>query len=240
MNCEEVERKDILGAYIAGKLAEAERDQFEEHFFGCEECLQQVEAARIAREVLVSRPVETLRQPVRWWIPLAAAAVLVAGIAIWKGQPTPQSPTRQEVAVVAPPAKPSYDLLARFDPPAYRPSTLRGAEKTPKSFAAAMKLYSAGDFAGAGAGLRGLSGVEAVYYLGVSELLSGNRTTGIAELRNVVTLGDTPYLSEARFYLAKGLLGDGDLAGARSQLETLIKDKSELAPKAEELLKQLP
>ena len=51
MTCEEVERNDTLAAYITGKLPEAERDQFEEHYFGCERCVQEVEAARLAREV---------------------------------------------------------------------------------------------------------------------------------------------------------------------------------------------
>jgi TolA-binding protein len=234
MNCEEVERKDILAAYITGKLPEVDRDQFEEHFFGCDECLQQVEAARIAREVLMARAAAKPKAAVRWWIPaLAAAALLVVGIAVWK----PAAP--KALVVVAPQEKPSYDLLARFDPPAYLPSTLRSASRTTKNFSEAMKLYTSGDFAGAAKGLRGLDGSRPLYYLGVSELLSGDRSGGIADLQKVVALGDTPYLSEARFYLAKGLIGDGNLAGARTQLETLVQEKSELAPKASEILNSL-
>jgi hypothetical protein len=237
MNCEEIERKDILAAYITGKLPEAERDQFEEHFFGCEECLRSVEAARIARKVLVAQPVG--RRAVHWWIPaLAAAAVLVVGIAIWRTGSTQHRP-EVAVSVVQPVVQPSYDLLAKFDAPGYRPATLRSAGKASKSFAAAMKLYSVGDFAAAAAGLRGIVGAEGEYYLGVSELLAGDRSGGIADLQKVIARGDTPYLSEGRFYLAKGLIGDGKLAEARVELEVLVKEKSELGPSASKLLAQL-
>lgn len=226
MNCEEVERNDILAAYIAGKLPEAERDQFEEHFFGCEECLQQVEAARIARDVLIANPLAK-KPRMHWWVPaLAVAAVLVVGIAVWK---SPVAEPQKVAPVVVAQAKPSYELLARFDPPVYRASTLRSATRAPKSFASAMKLYSAGDFAGAAVGLRELDTTVARFYLGVSELLAGDRGAGVADLKKTVEAGDTPYQSEARFYLAKGLLGEAKVDEARVQLETLVREKGELA-----------
>jgi hypothetical protein len=232
MNCQEVEQRDILGAYIAGKLPEAERDSFEEHFFGCDACLRDVEAARIAREVLLKQPSARLGT---WWIGLAAAAAVIVGaIVFW--------PAAKLVTVEKPVAKaaePSYELLARFDAPVYRASTLRGAEKTARAFRDAMKLYSAGDFAGAAAGLRSVDSVEAKYYLGVSELLAGDRAGGVDTLRQVVAAGDTPFLSGGRFYLAKGLIGAGDLPGAREHLAALVRDRSELAPRAQELLGQL-
>jgi len=236
MNCEEVEQNDILAGYITGKLPETDRDQFEEHFFGCEECLQKVEAARIAREVLIAHKPAPARQ---WWIPLlAAAAVLIGVLAIWRGM-TPKAEQAPTVAAVKPKVEPSYELLARFDPPSYRPSTLRSSERTARSFEIAMKLYSAGDFAGAATALRTTNSVEARYYLGISELLSGDVTGGTADLQKVIAAGDTPYLSEARFYLAKAFLKAHNVAGSREQLEKLVEEKSELAPRATELLGQL-
>ena len=249
MNCQEVEQQDILGAYIAGKLPEAQRDLFEEHFFGCDDCLRNVEAARVAREVLIARKASA---PARnRWIPwLAAAALLVVGIAIWKAKTGRQI----EVAAVAPKpaaevaeakAGPDYTLLAKFDPPVYRPANLRGAEKTDRAFRAAMERYAAGDFAGAAVGLRAVAGataafVEARYYLGIAELQTGDIAPGLSDLQRVIAAGDTPFLSEARFYAAKASLGQNDAAAARLQLETLVREKSELAPRAEEILKQLP
>jgi hypothetical protein len=103
-----------------------------------------------------------------------------------------------------------------------------------------MKLYASGDFSGAAAGLRGVDSVEALYYLGLSELLAGNRTSGLLDLSKVIDTGDTPFRSEARFYAAKTLLGKGDLPRARTELNALIQEQSELAPQAKELLSQLP
>lgn len=246
MNCQEVEQEDILGAYISGKLPEAQRDLFEEHFFGCEECLRNVEAARIARQVLVARKPSGLVRN-RWLALLAAAAVLVAGVAVWKGN----TGRRAQIEVFAPKpaaqvkAGPDYKLLARFDPPVYRPLNLRGAETTDKGFRAAMERYSAGDFAGATVGLRAVlertaGFVEARYYLGIAELQAGDIAQGLRNLQRVIAAGDTPFLSDARFYVAKALLGQNDAAAARQQLEFLVREKSELTSRAEEILKELP
>jgi hypothetical protein len=243
MNCEEVERQDIVGAYIAGKLPEEVRDRFEEHYFGCDLCLQQVECARVARDVLATRrPAES-----RKWLPwLAIAAALIAAVGIWKAVAP-----KQETAVVSPQAAGSpdrtqtYQLLARFDPPPYKPSNLRGAENSARQFREAMKQYSVGDFAAAVVALRSTvaakdSLTEARYYLALSEVLSGERNAGIGDLKRVIADGDTPYQSEARFYLAKALLAANNASGARQQLETLVSEKSELAARATEILNQLP
>jgi TolA-binding protein len=243
MNCEEVEREDIVVAYVSGRLPDETRDLFEEHYFGCDQCLQQVECARLAREVLVARP------PAKSfpWKPLAAiAAILIAAIAVGTavvpkhqtvvGTPSPANP---------PDSSPRYDMLARFDPPPYKPSVLRGAETAGRPFRDAMQRYSAKDFTGAVQALHSVvtanAGLtEARYYLGLSELLSGDRDSGAADLELVIAAGDTPYQSEARFYLAKALLAAKKVAGARRQLETLVSQQSEFAPRATEILNQLP
>jgi hypothetical protein len=73
--------------YLRGELSADDREAYEDHFFGCSECANDVEAAdlilRNAKDVLASPAFD--RQPVetrRWWSlvwPLpAAAAALVA------------------------------------------------------------------------------------------------------------------------------------------------------------------
>lgn len=244
MNCEEVEQNDTLGGYIAGTLLEAERDRFEEHFFGCDHCLELVEAARLARAALMAAPPEKQRSSRRFWIPLlAAAAAMVFAIGIWKNA-TPKRQAAVEGPAVPKPA-PAYELLARFDPPVYRPDTLRGSGGPARAFRDAMKLYSTGDYAAASGGLRAEiasspGSVEARYYLGICELLSGDPTGGIAELGRVIAAGDTPFLSEARFYSAKAELAGNHVDAARAQLRTLVAEHSELAPQATEILRQLP
>jgi hypothetical protein len=238
MNCEYVEQHDILGSYMAGTLADEERDGFEEHFFGCEQCLQEVEAARVAREVLLKRGAGLQNRRRNWWVAgIPAAAAIFFGLWIWKG-PIPPSERLPERLPV--PQKQSYDLLGRFDPPAYRPATLRGANKLARSFPVAMKFYSSGNFEKAAASLKSIPGVEAQYYLGISEVLSGDRRNGITDLKKVVAAGDNPYRSEARFYLGKALVGSGDFPAAKLEFETLITEKSEWSPQAADVLVQLP
>jgi TolA-binding protein len=52
------------------------------------------------------------------------------------------------------------------------------------------------------------------FFLGICFLLSGQTDEGIAELKKTIAIGDSAYLGEAHFYLAKGLLRQGDIKGA--------------------------
>ncbi len=57
-------------------------------------------------------------------------------------------------------------------------------------------------------------------------------------MRQVVAAGETPYLEQARFYLAKGLLATNNKAGARQQLDAVIELHGNLEQQAESLLAQ--
>ncbi len=80
--------------------------------------------------------------------------------------------------------------------------------------------------------------VEARFYLGVCYLFTKNFAAGNRELRQVIAAGETPYLEQARFYLAKGLLATNDGAGARQQLDDVIGLHGSLEQQAESLLAQ--
>jgi hypothetical protein len=43
MTHQEIEEKDIVEAYLRGRLSENDRQAFEEHFFACDECFAQVQ-----------------------------------------------------------------------------------------------------------------------------------------------------------------------------------------------------
>ena len=107
-----------------------------------------------------------------------------------------------------------------------------------------MQRYSNTDYSGATIGLEAAAKrlpdfVEARLYLGICYLYTNNRPSGITELRTVVSAGSTPYLEQARFYLAKGLLGTRDVAAARQQLDLLIAMHGDLAQQAETLLARI-
>ncbi len=126
-----------------------------------------------------------------------------------------------------------YELLSRFEPPVYH------AENGVTGDA-----YAKGDFAGAVREFRDAArkhpdSASLRFHLGVSLLLAGDRAEGIQELKSAVAAGDTQYMERARFYLAKGLIGNRDVAGAREQLEAVAAQHGELEPQAKALLVQI-
>jgi hypothetical protein len=132
-------------------------------------------------------------------------------------------------------------LLARFQPPEYD-----AADDTDGSrgFRDAMDHYRKGDYAGAVPGLRAAvqsqsNSVEARFYLAICLLLTGDRSTGIQFLKDVTASGNTPFLESARFYLAKALLSESNLAGADLQLRIIIEMHGKLEKQAEVLHAQI-
>ncbi len=132
-----------------------------------------------------------------------------------------------------------YELLAAFQAPEYVPESL-----APKDFQNAMKLYAGQDFAGATSGLRASAKatpafLAAHFYLGICLLLTGDRISGIQELRGVIDAGPGNYLERARFYLAKGLIAEHDIARAQTQLKAVIAQHGDLERQATVLLTQI-
>jgi TolA-binding protein len=77
------------------------------------------------------------------------------------------------------------------------------------------------------------------FFLGICFLLSGQTDEGIAELKKTIAIGDSAYLGEAHFYLAKGLLRQGDIKGARQELKAAAEPGGSLGEEAARLLTQL-
>lgn len=127
-----------------------------------------------------------------------------------------------------------YELLARFDPPA--PPAETGGNT---ALAKAGARYSARDYAAAAAQFRAIDSPEARYYAGISALLAGDRDAGMADLQAVIASGAEPYQEPAHFYLAKALLGGGDIAGARSELEKVAAMRGPLEKQAQVLKAQI-
>lgn len=184
----------------------------------------------------------TEKKPARPWIGIyAATAVMMAialGVLAWQAKVSRQEIGPKEVVRATTVPAERYELLAQFDPPAYK------ARKNPGEFESAMRDYGSHDYAGAVRRLQAFTAnhqtnVEARFYLGISLLLDNNRTAGIAELRNVISSGQAPYVEQAGFYAAKALLGAHDVRAAQEQLQQVINLHGDLAKQAEILLQQL-
>jgi hypothetical protein len=110
MTHQEIQEGELIERYVRHQLAPAERRAFQEHFFACEECFEQVQttASFIAAVRQASRQgqlAESAAEPASWWASLfspalgfaAAAALLLALVFGWLIFKQPATP-RQEVA----------------------------------------------------------------------------------------------------------------------------------------------
>lgn len=168
----------------------------------------------------------------------AVMMVIALGVLGWLAKTS-----RREVGpkdIIRPASVPAerLELLARFEPPAYKP----GNETS--RFRDAMRHYTNADYAGAATELSEIvlahpDDVEARFYLGISLVLSKQTESGVRQLREVISAGQTPYLEPARFYLAKTLLGRGDLSGAQQELQDVQAMHGELEKQATSLIQQM-
>lgn len=250
MNCDQIEREEIVEKYLTGRLDWAAQEEFEAHWFGCLECGRKLQVSRMLQEKLWEKGDKILpptQEPVRvpsgrrvWAYSAAAAVLILAAAALWwqfgrAGRP--QAGTKGTPS--------SLLMLARIEPPLYVPPVLRGAEdEAAERFRTGMKLYQEGrygdaitnlraaaDFSPAGAGIR--------FFLGICFLLAGQTDAGIEELRATIALGESVYLEEARFYLAKAFLGKGDVGGARDEFNWVLQRSGNLKEEAARILAQL-
>jgi len=260
MDCEWNARDDIFERYVRNALEPAEQEAFQEHFFTCAACFDKVRTYHALRAELPAARIDAPAPPVRlaaWrWGVAPAAAILVLAVAVvfWSVRApfrgtTPAAPAEESreapgapSAIAVPPAAVDLSALARFDPPVYIPLSLRGPGGAgEEKFQAAMQRYAGADYAGAISGLRAASTLEPdaphyVFFLAICELLTGRVDSAAAGLRRTIALGDSPYLEEGHFYLAKACLQQGDIPAARSELQRTIERRGRLEAAARSLL----
>ena len=244
MTCDEVAKGEIVERYLLGQLDEPERDAFEEHYFECARCSDelrtyealQVELSR-TRDALVAAPG---RSWMRQWAWLPAAAVVLIGVSVVIRQGLTTGGERPPITADTPPDRPagpgstpsqppraSLDDLARFEPPRYLQGRFRSGDAATAKFQAAMEQYQRRDFASARATLREASTLDPeaphiAFFLGISSLLSAQPEEAAETLRRTVALGDSPYLEEAHFYLAKAYVKLARVDDAIAELDRAI------------------
>lgn len=228
MTCKQIEAEGVIEQYVANRLTNAARKQFEVHYFGCDQCFEALEAYRAAATAL-RRPPRTRR----WIWAAAAAAVVIVGL---RFIPHPVSP---------PPKGETAPLLAQIDPPPYSVPTLRSVPNAATSrFYAAMEPYQRQDYPAAIEALKKfLDGspkdarpfLDAEFFLGASYLLVNRPDDASAALAPVLA-ADSPYLEEAHFLMAEAWLKKGDAAHARNELEKVIAMGGDLKARAQTLL----
>ncbi|MGH9722156.1 MAG: zf-HC2 domain-containing protein [Bryobacteraceae bacterium] len=97
MNHSEAGQREVVESYVRGRLTPAERQEFEEHYFACDECFEQVRTTgtfvdsvrHAAASGLLSEPEERPSGFAGWLRPAFAfamtAAVVLAAATAWLG-----------------------------------------------------------------------------------------------------------------------------------------------------------
>ena len=213
--CSVVDGPALAEQYVAGRMPDAERIAFEDHFVTCAECQREIRLAGAVRTGLREQGAAKESAPPRrrthvWrWSGLGVAvAAGIAAIAIIRMQPSP--------AMVA--------LGGVLEPPAYLGVAVRGTPAQSDSiFERAMNDYAARNYVAAAAGLRaalaaGQDSISTEFFLGASLLMSQDAQGAAAAFGRVIAKGDTQYLDEAQLYNAKALLRLGRGREARDVL----------------------
>jgi TolA-binding protein len=254
MTCQSIVESGTMEAYLAGRLSDSEREAFEQHYFSCDRCFEELQVMQAARAALVAHgpepgaiPFRPVKKRSMLWTGVGIAAAILLASVLWLRPDRPAAGTSQPVAQAPAAAGPDLQLLARIDPPAYVPQTLRGAEGAPSAvFQQAMASYTAGNYADGVRGLRAVldrepGSLDARYFLSICQLLTGDLESGAAGLQAVIAAGSaSPYGEEAHFYLGKAFLKQGKLSAARAELETVAGQRGDLRQKARDILNFLP
>ena len=135
--------------------------------------------------------------------------------------------------------------LARTDPPRYSPSVLRGAyDEASQLFREGMQHYTTGDYAATIPALQKAASADPAradiaFFLAASELMRGEHAAAEAGFEGVISLGESPFTQESRYYLAKIELAKGDVGAARVELGKVAAAGGPLAIEATQVLSEL-
>ena len=230
--CDEFVAGFVIERYVAGKLPESETEAFEEHLLVCDRCQEELMLAVAVREALPEgeaddEPLAVRRLPWRGvTVGLTLAAAAVATILIL--------PIDRVSGPIA-------ELGRVTQPPIYLGVPVRQAPARPDSvFNAAMSAYAMGDYSEAVAGLEaalaaGADPAPRQFFRGASLLMLDEPERAAEAFEAVIAAGESPYFSEAHYYLAKSFLRLGDTDGALAQLNTAGAGEIEIAALARAL-----
>ncbi len=230
MTCKEIESDGVIEQYVANKLTNAARKQFEIHYFECDQCFQTLEAYRAAAQALKRPP-----RSRRWIWAVAAAALVIISLRFIPHQATPK-------------IEPAPVQMVQVDRPPFSVPALRSVpDSATRQFYSAMEPYQRNDYPAAIQSLKKfLDGspknvrpyIDAEFFLGACYLLTNQADNASTTLEPVLA-AESPYLEEAHFLMADAWLKKGDPDHARVELEKVIAMGGDLKTRAQALLASL-
>lgn len=207
MTCEMAEARDLIQCYVADTLLPDELERFETHLLECLDCQEAVRQGAAVRAALREPAAGSRKIPIAVWaLPLAAAA-----LALWLI--FPKAGALEQLGRVD--AMPGFDGLPIRTP----------ADSNAQLIDHGMSAYQVGDYRRA-AGLLGEafeldSSVAVGFYLGVTQLKTGEPSLAVERLAAARQPPDNPYAAEASLYLAKAWLQLGQADSALASLASI-------------------
>jgi hypothetical protein len=253
MDCARVVRDEVTEQYVAGRLREDDQAAFEQHYFQCGRCFEELTAYRALRAELervsaLPQLFPALRGRRLLWGGAGAAAVIAIALLTLR-QPAVLDRDVDRAALPAEAVEPTPRMtlaeLGAVGPPPYQAITLRGApDPATRTFRDAMRDYDRGDYVASAKGLAAAARLDPAspqthFYLGASYLLSGDTDAAVTALQTTIDRGESAFLEDARFYLAKAFIRHGNLDEARAQLLNVASLKGDRERDARSLLAAL-
>jgi tetratricopeptide (TPR) repeat protein len=224
MSCADLRDRGVIERYVARRLEESEAAAFEDHLAACPSCQAEVRLAVAVRAAAIEAThlVGRVWPKRAWWGAGLAAAGVVGLLFLRSSGPNPELTA----------------LGGVIEPPIYLGVPVRAADEPADSqFAHAMVAYGEGRYEESAAGIEaalavGVDSVPAGFFLGASLLMLDRPEEAAERFRRVLALGDSPYLPESRFYLAKSLLRLGRGGEALRELELAARADDEVGRRA--------
>jgi len=260
--CDGAPAERYLEPYLRNTLPEAEAKKFEEHYYGCEVCLAQLEALEAVELKLGRQPRKSpgmlLTWPAAAYTAGAIAAMLLIGFFSWRTMTMIPAQTQQLAAQVtapvaapqvhpSPAARPSSSplrQLADLNLPVFQLSTQRGQPVDP-ALREGMNAYARHDCSAAVAALNQVSAVDprvpmARLYSGVCMMHDGELGRAAQSLKAATAVAGTPEQEAAWYYLAQVALLSNDGNLARHYLALTISSRGDFEERASTQLKRIP
>lgn len=198
---------ETAGRYVARTLDVPETDAFEQHLLLCESCRSEVRLASAIRSEIREQP-----RGINPWV-VGTGLALAASIAIFLARPDNDS--LSALGRVA--SAPVYDGVP------VRATT----NATDSLFGSAMGFYQQGEYGEASrrfeaARAAGADSIVTTFFMGVSNLMTGNAAAAVNELQRSAGMSRSAYSQESHFYLAKAYLQLGRREAALGELAMAI------------------
>jgi len=87
MKCDIENRSQWIAAYLTGELSQAEMSEFEQHYFQCEACFQELKIGRDAVNLIEREGPEVLAIPISGWEKVRQALSAVFSPRQWQTRP---------------------------------------------------------------------------------------------------------------------------------------------------------